>query len=63
MIIMETLVVGMMKKTVGVEWIMIITMIMERRAVGLGMTMNMRQSIITFHIATNTRNSSKLVSK
>ena len=62
MMIMKTLVVGMMKG-VGVEWIMIITMIMERRAVGLGMTMNMRQSIITFLIATNTRNSSKLVSK
>ena len=62
MMIMKTLVVGMMKG-VGVEWIMIITMIMERRAVGLGMIMNMRQSIITFHIATNTRNSSKLVSK
>ena len=62
MMIMKTLVVGMMKG-VGVEWIMIITMIMERRAVGLGMIMNMRQSIITFLIATNTRNSSKLVSK
>ena len=54
-------IVGIMKSTVVVERIMIITMSMER-IVAMESSMNMKQSTIIFHFARNIRNSSKLLS-
>ena len=62
MMTMKTPVAEMVMNIVGVEMIMTMIMSTESRTVGLEMNMNIKQSIIIFHIARNTRNSYKLAS-